>query len=184
MTPLPSGRRQVTDATGIDAAGIVHRLAVLAAESHGRRQPFECKGRTTSDCPHRSSTSSTREHSRANARNTTSTCSTGWRSRLSPSTAGCHAAGELRSRLEAAGRPIGSSDLLIAGQAKARGLVLITANTREFERVEACVPKIGRPPADALDRRDSGQPDGLSSSPSPANGLDVESSGLFGSGAP
>ena len=45
------------------------------------------------------------------------------------------AAGEIRSRLEAAGRPIGPYDLLIAGQAKARGLVLITANIREFERV-------------------------------------------------
>lgn len=44
-------------------------------------------------------------------------------------------AGEIRSRLEAAGRPIGPYDLLIAGQATARGLVLITANTREFERV-------------------------------------------------
>ena len=44
-------------------------------------------------------------------------------------------AGEIRSRLERAGQPIGPYDLLIAGQAKARELVLITANTREFERV-------------------------------------------------
>ena len=45
-------------------------------------------------------------------------------------------AGEIRSRLEAAGRPIGPYDLLIAGQARARGLVLVTANSREFDRVE------------------------------------------------
>ena len=45
-------------------------------------------------------------------------------------------AGALRSRLEAMGRPIGPYDLLIAGQALARGLVLITANHREFMRVE------------------------------------------------
>ena len=45
------------------------------------------------------------------------------------------AAGAVRSQLEAAGRPIGPYDLLIAGQALARGLILITANTREFQRV-------------------------------------------------
>ena len=45
------------------------------------------------------------------------------------------AAGAIRSQLEADGRPIGPYDLLIAGQAFARGLTLITANTHEFERV-------------------------------------------------
>ena len=45
-------------------------------------------------------------------------------------------AGAIRSRLEAQGCPIGPYDLLIAGQARARGLVLVTANSREFERVE------------------------------------------------
>ena len=44
-------------------------------------------------------------------------------------------AGAIRSELEAAGRPIGPYDLLIAGQARARGLTLITANSREFQRV-------------------------------------------------
>ena len=34
------------------------------------------------------------------------------------------------------GQPIGTYDLLIAGQARARNLVLVTANSREFERVE------------------------------------------------
>ena len=49
------------------------------------------------------------------------------------------AAGAVRSELEAVGRPIGPYDLLIAGQARARNLVLITANSREFERVEGLV---------------------------------------------
>ena len=44
-------------------------------------------------------------------------------------------AGELRARLETVGQPIGPYDLLIAGQAYVRGLVLVTANTREFERI-------------------------------------------------
>jgi tRNA(fMet)-specific endonuclease VapC len=43
-------------------------------------------------------------------------------------------AGELRARLAARGTPIGAYDILIAGQARARGLVLITRNLREFER--------------------------------------------------
>lgn len=44
-------------------------------------------------------------------------------------------AGKVRSDLEATGRTIGPYDLLIAGQALARGLVLVTANRREFDRV-------------------------------------------------
>ena len=44
-------------------------------------------------------------------------------------------AGELRARLAQAGTPIGAYDVLIAGQALARSLTLITHNTREFERV-------------------------------------------------
>ena len=49
------------------------------------------------------------------------------------------AAGAVRNELEAAGLPIGPYDLLIAGQARARKLVLVTANSREFERVEGLV---------------------------------------------
>ena len=45
------------------------------------------------------------------------------------------AAGAVRAQLEHAGRPIGPYDTLIAGQALARGLVLVTANTGEFSRV-------------------------------------------------
>ncbi len=45
-------------------------------------------------------------------------------------------AGAIRAELEAAGQPIGPYDLLIAGQARARALVLVTANSREFQRVD------------------------------------------------
>jgi len=44
-------------------------------------------------------------------------------------------AGELRALLSAAGTPIGPYDVLIAGQAWARGLTLITRNMREFRRI-------------------------------------------------
>lgn len=45
-------------------------------------------------------------------------------------------AGQIRATLRAAGTPIGAYDVLIAGQALARGLSLVTANTREFSRVD------------------------------------------------
>lgn len=45
-------------------------------------------------------------------------------------------AGIIRAGLGAAGRPIGPYDVLIAGQALARGLTLITRNMREFIRIE------------------------------------------------
>ncbi len=45
-------------------------------------------------------------------------------------------AGEIRANLAKAGTPIGSYDVLIAGQAKARGLTLITHNIKEFSRVQ------------------------------------------------
>lgn len=43
--------------------------------------------------------------------------------------------GRIRALLAVAGTPIGPYDVLIAGQALARGLVLVTHNTREFGRV-------------------------------------------------
>jgi tRNA(fMet)-specific endonuclease VapC len=45
-------------------------------------------------------------------------------------------AGEVRAFLAAKGTPIGPYDVLIAGQAKARDLTLVTSNVGEFERVE------------------------------------------------
>ncbi len=45
-------------------------------------------------------------------------------------------AGEIRAALALAGQPIGPCDVLIAGQARARGLTLITHNTAEFARVD------------------------------------------------
>jgi tRNA(fMet)-specific endonuclease VapC len=47
------------------------------------------------------------------------------------------AAGKVRAEIEAAGRPIGAYDLLIAGQALRRKMTLVTANTKEFQRVPA-----------------------------------------------
>jgi len=44
-------------------------------------------------------------------------------------------AGEIRATLKAAGKPIGSYDLLIAAHAVRLGATLVTANTREFSRV-------------------------------------------------
>lgn len=46
------------------------------------------------------------------------------------------AAGSIRATLQAAGTPIGAYDLLIAGQALARQLTLVTANVSEFSRVK------------------------------------------------
>ncbi len=43
--------------------------------------------------------------------------------------------GELRATLEKAGTPIGANDLLIASQALALDMVLVTDNVREFKRV-------------------------------------------------
>jgi tRNA(fMet)-specific endonuclease VapC len=45
-------------------------------------------------------------------------------------------AGSVRAMLEARKQPIGPYDTLIAGQALARGLTLVTANQREFARVD------------------------------------------------
>ncbi len=45
-----------------------------------------------------------------------------------------HAA-EIRAALAAQGIPIGGYDLLIAGQARARALTLVTRNVRGFHRV-------------------------------------------------
>jgi len=48
--------------------------------------------------------------------------------------AAAHSA-DIRATLERRGRPIGAYDLLIAGHARSRGLVVVTGNIREFKRV-------------------------------------------------
>lgn len=45
--------------------------------------------------------------------------------------------GDIRAALEIKGQPIGVNDLHIAGHARSEGLVLVTNNTKEFERVSA-----------------------------------------------
>lgn len=45
-------------------------------------------------------------------------------------------AGSLRAALEKIGRPIGAYDTLIAGQAIARELTVVTANVAEFSRIK------------------------------------------------
>ncbi len=45
--------------------------------------------------------------------------------------------GSIRAALERNGQPIGVNDLHIAGHARSEGLVLVTNNVREFERVPA-----------------------------------------------
>ena len=44
--------------------------------------------------------------------------------------------GKIRADLERKGTPIGPMDILIAAHAKAEDLILVTNNTRKFERVE------------------------------------------------
>jgi tRNA(fMet)-specific endonuclease VapC len=58
---------------------------------------------------------------------------------LDYSTQDAQAAGEIRAMLEGQGKRIGEYDTLIAGQAYARNLILVTANTREFGRVKGLV---------------------------------------------
>jgi tRNA(fMet)-specific endonuclease VapC len=49
--------------------------------------------------------------------------------------AAAHAA-EIRATLERGGTIIGPYDLMIAGQARSRGLVVVTGNLKEFLRVD------------------------------------------------
>ena len=42
----------------------------------------------------------------------------------------------IRAQLEKQGMPIGPYDLLIAGLARSRDMILVTNNTKEFERVD------------------------------------------------
>jgi tRNA(fMet)-specific endonuclease VapC len=47
--------------------------------------------------------------------------------------------GEIRTRLEQTGRPIGGNDLLIAAQAMALGHTIVTDNEAEFARIDGLV---------------------------------------------
>ncbi len=51
------------------------------------------------------------------------------------SSAAAHSA-HIRASLERQGAPIGAYDVMIAGHARSRGLVVVTGNLREFTRVE------------------------------------------------
>jgi tRNA(fMet)-specific endonuclease VapC len=44
--------------------------------------------------------------------------------------------GQVRSELERTGTPIGPNDMLIAAQARAHDLILVTDNLSEFERID------------------------------------------------
>jgi tRNA(fMet)-specific endonuclease VapC len=50
-------------------------------------------------------------------------------------TAAAQAAARSRTKLESEGATIGPYDVLLAGHALAAGLILVTANTAEFNRV-------------------------------------------------
>ena len=50
-----------------------------------------------------------------------------------------HHYARIRTHLERNGTPVGANDLLIVGQTLTEGLVLVTANTNEFSRVEGLV---------------------------------------------
>jgi len=47
--------------------------------------------------------------------------------------------GQIRAALYRTGRAIGPYDMMIAGQARALGLILVTNNVKEFERVPGLV---------------------------------------------
>lgn len=55
--------------------------------------------------------------------------------RLSTDTATTKIYGQLRKTLQSRGTPIGMNDFWIAAQALAHKMILVTRNTREFERV-------------------------------------------------
>jgi len=48
---------------------------------------------------------------------------------------GAHHFGQIRAALYAMGQPIGPYDMMIAGHARAYGLILVTNNVNEFARV-------------------------------------------------
>jgi tRNA(fMet)-specific endonuclease VapC len=57
------------------------------------------------------------------------------RTRLSFDIAAAHHAADIRATLERQGRAIGGYDILIAGHARSRALIVVTGNRGEFDRV-------------------------------------------------
>ncbi len=53
--------------------------------------------------------------------------------------ADAQAAGAVRAALQTRGQPIGAYDALIAGCGLARGLIVVTSNVGEFQRVSGLV---------------------------------------------
>ena len=47
--------------------------------------------------------------------------------------------GQIRAALYKEGRPIGPYDMMIAGQARSSGLILVTNNVKEFKRVPGVI---------------------------------------------
>lgn len=54
---------------------------------------------------------------------------------LSFGEAAAHHFGQIRAELYRLGTPIGPYDMMLAGQARSAGLILVSNNTKEFERV-------------------------------------------------
>jgi tRNA(fMet)-specific endonuclease VapC len=55
---------------------------------------------------------------------------------LARDAAAAHHAADIRAVLERKGRTIGGYDVLIAGHARSRGLIVVTGNRGEFDRVD------------------------------------------------
>jgi tRNA(fMet)-specific endonuclease VapC len=55
---------------------------------------------------------------------------------------------DIRAALERSGTPIGSHDLFIAAHARSRGMILLTRNRREFERVPGLIVEDWPPDSD------------------------------------
>jgi tRNA(fMet)-specific endonuclease VapC len=64
-------------------------------------------------------------------------------------------AGQIRAQLASKGTPIGPYDVLIAGQARARELTLVTHNTSEFQRVPGLRVEDWKRPAAHRQRRNN-----------------------------
>lgn len=64
-------------------------------------------------------------------------------------------AGQIRAQLASKGTPIGPYDVLIAGQARARELTLVTHNTSEFQRVPGLKVEDWKGPAGRRQRRNN-----------------------------